>query len=256
MSTSDFWPLLFFKVRCRLKSESRTSYLNYGWWVVEPILHMAIFYLVFAILMNRGTENFVVFLLCGLIPWLWFSKSVSNSTSSISTGRNIMMQTRIPLALFPAEVVLQDAVKQLAVFILFILFILIYGLQPTVHWFAVIPIAAVQLVFTCSVAFLVSAMVPFLPDVRYLVQTALLLMMFGSGIFYRFELILPEHRSLFFMNPMANLINNYREVFLNNHWPDWTSLGYILLASCMVLALIIWIFDKFSTTYVRVVLES
>ncbi len=253
---NKFWQLLFFKVKCRLKSEASTSYLNYGWWVVEPILHMATFYLVFSILMNQGTENFVVFLLCGLIPWLWFNKSISNSTGSIRSGRAIMMQTRVPVVLFPAEVVAQDFVKQLLVFSLLIVFLLIYGMKPSIHWLAVIPLVLVQLTFVLAASFFVAMLVPFLPDFRYLVQTGLLLMMFGSGIFYSYDLILPEHRGIFFLNPMASLIKNYREVFMYQHWPDWVVLGNIFIFSLIALGMCVLFLHKRRTTYARLVLET
>jgi len=253
---NKFWQLLFFKVKCRLKSEASTSYLNYGWWVVEPILHMAAFYFVFAVLMNGGTENFVVFLLCGLIPWLWFNKSVSNATASIRGGYSIMMQTRVPISLFPAEIVTQDLVKQLLVFVLLLLFLFLYGNTPTVHWLALAPLILVQLVLVLAVSFLVAMLEPFLPDLRYLVQTGLMLMMFGSGIFYSYDLILPEHRGMFFLNPMANLIKNYREVLMYQHWPDWVALANIFLFSIVVLGLCVLFLQKHRTTYARLVLET
>ena len=102
----------------------------------------------------------------------------------------------------------------------------------------------------------VAAVVPFLPDLRFVVKTGLMLMMFGSGIFYHYELILPEHRGFFFLNPMANLIRNYREVLLHQNWPDWQALGVIALLSILFLGLMVWVFHRFSSTYVRVTLES
>ena len=253
---NKFWHLLFFKVKCRLKSEASTSYLNYGWWIMEPILHMATFYLVFGILMNRGTDDFVVYLLCGLIPWLWFNKSVSNSTDSIRSGRSIMMQTSVPITLFPAEVVTQDLAKQLVVFALFLLFLVMYGMDPSMHWFAILPIALTQLTLILAISFLVALVVPFLPDMKYLVQTGLMLMMFGSGIFYSYDVMLPQHREIFFLNPMANLIKNYREILMLHHWPDWSALAVIFVASSITLGLCIYFLRQHRTTYVRLILES
>lgn len=253
---NNFWRLLFFTVKCRLKSEASTSYLNYGWWVVEPILHMATFYLVFGILMNQGTDNFPAFLMCGLIPWLWFNKSVSNSTGSILSGQQIMMQTKLPVSLFPAEVVLQDLVKQQVVFLLLILFLVLVGTEPSIHWLAIIPLAIVQLMLILAVSFLVALVTPFFPDLKYLVQTGLMLMMFGSGVFYSYELILPKHRAIFFTNPMAKLIDCYREALMNQQWPDWSSLAIIFSVSAVVLALCIGFLQKHRTTYTRLALEN
>ncbi len=255
-SMKDFWHLLLFTVRCRLKSEASTSYLSYGWWVIEPLLHMVMFYVIFSVLLNRGTENFVAYLLCGLIPWLWFSKSVGNSMNSISNAKSIMMQTRIPVVLFPAGVVAQDTVKQLFVFALLLLFLWIYGIAPSMHWIAIIPLAIVQLTLTFCISLLVAAMVPFLPDIRFLINTGLLMMMLGSGIFYSYEVILPQHRDVFFMNPMANLIKNYREILLYQHWPDWQAIGVMLAISLIIISILIKTLKSLNATYARITLES
>ncbi len=206
--------------------------------------------------MNRGSDNFVVYLLCGLIPWLWFNKSISNSTISIQSGRSIMIQTRVSISLFPAEVVTQDLVKQLVVFVLLLLFLVLYGMNPTIHWIALVPIALTQLMLILAVSFLVALLVPFLPDMKYLVQTGLMLMMFGSGIFYSYDVMLPQHREIFFLNPMANLIKNYRDILMHHRWPDWSALSVIFLISLIVLGLCIHFLRQRRTTYVRLVLES
>ena len=255
-SMKDFWNLLFFTVRCRLKSEASTSYLSYGWWVAEPILYMATFYLVFGILMSQGKGDFVPYLLTGLVPWLWFNKSVSNSTGAILGGQHIMLQTRVPVALFPAAAVTQDSVKQFAVFMLLMLVLLAVGKTPSIHWIAIIPLALVQLAFTTCVAFVVAGIVPFFPDARFLVDTGLVMMMFMSGIFYSYDLILPEHQPLFFLNPMANIIKNYRDILLHNQWPDWNALSIIFIACIVFLIITIAVYRKYRTKYVRIVLES
>lgn len=255
-SFGDFLELLAFRVRCRLKSEASTSYLNYAWWLLEPVLYMATFYLVFGTLLNGGTANFVAYLLTGLIPWLWFDKSVTNSTRSILGGSPIIMQTQVPIALFPAEVVVQDSVKQLPVFLLLAGFLVLYGIEADHHWLALLPIALIQLALNLAAAFLVAAIVPFLPDVRFLVATGMMLLMFVSGIFYSYDLILPEHQQLFFMNPMAALIKAYRDVLLNHQWPDWWALGFILLAALVVLMLLAFFFKSNSAIYARVILET
>lgn len=255
-SVKDFWQLLQFRVQCSLKSEASTSYLSYSWWVLEPLLYMGMFYLVFEILLNQGTKDFVAYLLCGLIPWLWFSKSITNATGSIPSARGIMMQTRVPVILFPTEVVAQDCVKQLVVFSILFIFLIAYGMTIDIHWLAVLPIALAQLLLTLSLSLLVAAITPFLPDVRFLIQTGLLMLMMGSGIFFSYDVILPEHLSIFFMNPIANLINNYRQVLMYQQWPDWQALAIISLASLVLIVLLATILRRRNATYARVILES
>jgi lipopolysaccharide transport system permease protein len=250
-----FYHLLAFKVQCRIKSEASANYLGFLWWVLEPLLHLLTFYLVFEVLMNRGTEHYVAFLVSGLIPWLWFSKSVSNASGALFNQRGLLMLTRLPIALLPSEVVFQDLVKQGAVFALLITFLLLYGIAPTATWLALIPLVVIQLVLIAAVAFALAALVPLVPDLRFFIQTGLMLMMFGSGIFYSPDLILPEHRELFFMNPMAALIQSYRDALLEGVWPEWGRLGWIFLSSAVALAGMIWFFVRRADFYPRLVSE-
>ena len=218
--------------------------------------YMAVFYLVFGILLGRGTPDFVIYLLTGLIPWLWFEKSVSNSTGSILGGAPIIMQTKVPLVLFPSEVVLQDGVKQLPVFLMLLAFLLLVGKTADIQWIGLVPVFLVQFLFTLAMALLVAAVVPFLPDLRYLVKTGLMMMMFVSGIFYSYDLILPEHQPYFFMNPMALLIKAYRDVLLEGSWPHWSGLFLVAFFSLLVIVLVGWMYRSMSPVYARVILEN
>ena len=84
---------------------------------------MVVYYLVFGLLLNRGGENFPVFLLTGLVPWMWFSKAVSGSSNSILAGQNLMLQVGLPSVVFPLTTFVQSILKQIPVYILLILFI-------------------------------------------------------------------------------------------------------------------------------------
>src|SRR5690606_38957070 len=97
----QFLQLTLVKVQLNLKSEARKSYLSYIWWILEPALVVGVFYLVFGVLFSRGTPVFLVFLLCGQIPFLWFSRTITNGSASIEQGRGLMQQIEIPKIFFP-----------------------------------------------------------------------------------------------------------------------------------------------------------
>lgn len=251
----DFIGLILEKTRLNLRSEAAKTYLSYGWWVIEPMLYMLAFYLVFGVLLDRGTEDFVVFLLCGLIPWLWFAKSVNNATSSILTARGLILQISLPKIFFPAVSVTQDAIKQLIVFSLLIIFLLVYGVEVKLTWLAVGPIVVVEFMLIVSCAFIAAAITPFLPDFRFIVGTGIQLLMFASGVFYSFEVIRPEHRDLFFLNPMASLLTSYRSALLYGSWPDWSVLIWVFVGSLVVLTFTIGLVLRLDGLYPRLVAE-
>jgi lipopolysaccharide transport system permease protein len=246
--------LVTIKVIANLQAEVSRHYLNYLWWVLEPLLHMLIFYIVFGLLLQRGTENFVAYLLTGLIPWLWFNRTISNSMMSIVQGRGLMMQVHLPKIILPTIVIFQDVVKQTIVMVLLILFLWLYGIPLNIYWTALPVIIVTQLIFICACSYFVAALIPFLPDFKFLVAAGLQMLMFCSGVFYSTDVIPQQYRQLFFMNPMANLINNYRNIFLYGQWPDWHALLLISLISFVFILIMILIIKKLDYIYPRVVL--
>ena len=248
--------VFFTKLKFNLKSETKRTHLSYIWWVLEPALYVAMFYVVFSILLNRGTNDFLVFLLCGKIPFLWFSKSVTNASNSIVAGKGLILQIAIQKPFFPLLVVAQDLVKQLFVFTLFLVFLAAYGVEYSANWLYILPVIITQLLLIIACALLASAIIPFIPDFKFLIATGMMMLMFASGIFYSYKDVLQErHQELFLMNPLANLFKNYREVLLENIAPDWMALSTISLVSLLMIIVMNAWFNKTDATYARLVTQ-
>ena len=175
-NTLRFWQLVVYKVRFNLRSEAAQSYLSYAWWVLEPLLQLGIYYIVFGILLNRGGEGFVPFLISGIVPFLWFSKSVNNSSRSIVQGKGMISQTYLPKPFFPLVVVGQDMVKQTFAFLLMFAFLVYFGYFPSLGWLWFIPIVFTQLLLIIAACLIVSFIVPFARDLQYLINAAMMML--------------------------------------------------------------------------------
>ena len=254
ISKKHLLEVFYAKLVLNLKSEASKTYLSYVWWMLEPAMMVAVFYVVFAVFLARGTPDFVVFLVCGKIPFLWFAKSITNSSHSILSGRGLINQAAIPMPFFPLLIVFQDAFKQAVVFTMMFIFLVLIGLEVSWVWLTVFFVMLTQLLLICSMSLIVAAITPFLPDFKYLVSTAMMALMFGSGIFYSYkDVISPEHQQLFLMNPVASLIKNYRQILMENMQPDWTALAIISAVSAVFIVLMILYYRKMGTAYARLV---
>ena len=249
-----FSQLILVKVAANLQAEASRNYLSYLWWVFEPVLHMLVFYLVFGFLLQRGTEDFVVFLLTGLIPWLWFNKTVSNSMMSIVQGKGLMMQVHLPKIILPSIVIFQDAVKQMVVILLLLFFLIIYGVPPSQCWLALPFLLIAEIVFISACSYVVAAVIPFLPDLSYLVRAGLQMLMFGSGVFYSIDMIPEAYHKFFYLNPIASLLRYYRGILLYNQWPDWQGIFSMVAVASVVIFVMILILRRLDHIYPRVVL--
>lgn len=250
------YDLFLTKLAFNLKAEAAHTYLSYLWWILEPALLVFTFYLVFAVFFANSADNFVIFLLCGNIPFFWFSKTVGNATNSIVHSKSLISLVAISKVIFPLLVVFQDLVKQVVVFLFVFSFFVIFGVTPTIEWVFLPLVILTQLLLTIACALFVAAVTPFLPDFRYLVDTGLLMLMFASGVFYDYQMvILPEHRSLFLTNPIANLIANYREIIMYNRIPDLSALFTIALLSLVAIGILMLYYRKTDSLYSKLVIQ-
>lgn len=256
MNLTHFCQLVLVKVRLNLVSEASRSYLNYAWWILEPALFVAVFYVVFGMLLERGGPGFVTFLLCGKIPFLWYSRTISNSSGSILAGKGLINQVYIPKVFFPLVVIFQDFVKQFFVFCLLLVFLLLYGVEASPSWMYLPVVVLVQGLFIAASGFVAAAIVPVIPDFRYIIATGLMLLMFGSGIFYSYaDVVQPQYQEVFLSNPLAALIKSYRQVLLDGLPPDFDRLAVIAVVSFCVIVVVSGVFARWNGAYSRLVVQ-
>ena len=231
--------LVDIQARMSLKAEASKLYLAYLWWVLEPLLFVTVFYLVFEVLLQIGREQFLLFLICGKIPFLWFSKSVSSASNSIVRNKGLIGQIDIPKELFPYISIQESLYKQWVVFLVMFSVVIAYGHLPQWNWLWLVPIVVVQygLIAVCSL--IGSLLVSFVADVRLLITMGLMFLMFSSGIFWDINAIPdPQLREwVLIFNPLAFLIDSYRKVLMEESLYDLKHLA--ILASVVLIGLVI-----------------
>lgn len=241
---------IFYRVKSELSAETSRTYLSYFWWILEPCLTIAVFYIVFGMLFDRGGEGFVSFLVLGVTSWFWFQHSVSRATGSISKDTKLMLQVYVPKYVFPLASITFGLFKH--IFVILILVGLLTLLEnPSVTWLFYGLILLVQLLLIASLSFVVAAVEPFVPDLKLIIGPLLRLGMFVSGVFYSQTMIPPDYVRYFRYNPMAGLIMEYRKVMLYGQFPDFVYLAKVAFISLLVLTFGLWLLAKCDKIYPR-----
>jgi lipopolysaccharide transport system permease protein len=142
-----------------------------------------------------------------------------------------MQRVYVPKIVFPTVSILTTTFKFLLAFALVLPVLWISGRPVGLAYLALPPILVIELAFIAAVAYVGAALVPFLPDLRILLDHSLRLLFFLSGVFYSGSLIPPRFRSYFYLNPMATLIDAFRDVLLYDRWPPVGSLVAVGLVS-------------------------
>lgn len=235
MKNKQFRELIIFNVFSNLKAEASGYALSYLWWIIEPILHFSILYVVFGVFFN-GNQNkdFIPFLFCGIIPWFWFSKSIFNGLDAVIRGGSIIKDKYIPKHFFAFVSVLSDAFKEFPVFIILCVVLLLTGFYPSYTWLFLPFILILQFLFITAIVSLVSIIIPYFLDLKQIVNTVIQILMFGAGTFYDYK-TMPEKFHVFYQwNPIVVLINMYRDVLMYQKPIAITNYLYVLFFTCII----------------------
>ncbi len=244
----NYLELVFFKAYCGLKSEAARTYFSFLWWILEPLLSMIVYYVIFGLLFPRNSDDFVAFLLIGLVTWQWFANSIRHGMNAILANGHLTTQVYLPKEIFPAIEIVMDLIKFGFVFVLLIIFLWSCGLSPNLAYLALPCVLLLEFMLLLGFANTVASFVPFFPDLRLIIDVLLNLAFFLSGVFFSIDSIPTQYRSYFYLNPMANLIEAYRTILMDGAWPDWYALIKVGLFSLVVFyisQMIIKYYDRF-----------
>jgi lipopolysaccharide transport system permease protein len=229
-----------------------SNYLGFLWWFAEPLLLMIVFYVVFGLLFERGGENYVQILVTGIVSWVWFAGTVSQSTHAIYAERMLLAQVYIPKYLLPTVIIAESFIRQFIVIaVLLILLATTTGVYASWLWLPVILL--VQFLLIAAVSLWVAALIPFIPDLRYVVSAGIRALMFCSGVFFRTNDIPEKYKFLLIYNPIANVISQYRTSLIAGSMPDLASMAVIAFGSLVVIILALLFLARFDLEYPRLV---
>jgi lipopolysaccharide transport system permease protein len=216
--SSIYWyiEIVFYKASLNLKSEISRNTFAYLWWILEPLIYLLVFYLVFGVLLQRGGPDYVPFLLIGLTIFMWFSKSISGCASSIISHNNLINSILVPYEIFPMITVTQVTLKHFFSFVAMFMILYILEIRANIDWMNIIFLFILQYIILLDLAFIVSLMVVYLRDIKFIIPSFLTLLMFGSGIFYDYKLIDQNYHFIFELNPLSYLVTGYRDIILHN----------------------------------------
>jgi lipopolysaccharide transport system permease protein len=172
----------------------------------------------------------------GLLPWIWFSTSVSAGASAISDRRDLMTKVRFPAQVLPATVVTTNLCNFVFSLPLMVVMGVIFGVWPSWHVVLFPVVVLTQLCFTLAVVYVVSALNVTFRDLQHIITNLMMLWFFITPVLYRMSSMPEKHRVLMLLaNPMAILMTSYQAIFYEHRLPDALPLLGLLGASVVLL---------------------
>ena len=220
------------------------SVFGFLWSLLNPLLLLVVYSLVFQIIFKADIENYPIYLFICLMPWNMFANTIFNGTMCVSNNSSIIKKVYFPREVLPLSVVVSNVIQYCYSFVIVLLALLISGVG--VSWYILLLplIVLIQAIFSLGIIMILGAVNVYIRDVQYIMTPVMMIWMYATPILYSINMVPEKYLSLYMLNPMANLIKAYQDILYNQVMPNFQNLGIIFLVSIAVLAVGYKVFNK------------
>lgn len=240
----NYRELLKTNVKKEIRGKYKNSFLGVLWSFLNPLLQIAVYAIVFPLILRNTQENYVIFLCCGLIPWTFFSTAINRSAFTMVENGNILKKVYFPREILPISVVTSEAVNFLISTIIILAFVIFSGLGVTKYILVYPLIFIAQYLLLLAISFIVSSICVYIRDLQHFIGVFLQLLFYATPIVYAADTIPENFAWILKLNPMTYIINGYRDIFYNQTMPDINAI--LILIAVVLIAIVVGylIFNK------------
>ena len=236
--------LLKTNVKKEIRGKYKNSFLGVLWSFLNPLLQIAVYAVVFQLILKNPQDNYAIFICCGLIPWTFFSSAISRSAFTMVENGNIIKKVFFPREILPISIVTSEAVNFLISTIIIIAFVIFggLGLSQYILFYPLVLIA--QYILLVGISLIVSSISVYVRDSQHLIGVVLQLLFYATPIVYAADVIPADMKWIINLNPMTYIINAYRDIFYNQKAIDVVPIFILIGVSCVLCVIGYMIFKK------------
>ncbi|MGB3722930.1 MAG: ABC transporter permease [Pacificimonas sp.] len=224
--------LLRFLVLRSIKVRYAQSVLGFGWAVIQPLMQMFVFTIIFGTLIGVKSdgENYAVFAFAALVPWTYFSNALTQATSSLTANANLISKIYFPRLILPLSEVSARLIDFLIGMAMLLIMLLFYGVTPTFGWLLVPGLVIIMILTSAGAAFWLSALSVQYRDVNYASTFMVQILMYASPVVYSTSIVPEAYQRLYALNPMVGVIDGFRSILLGGTplRPDLIGIGAVV----------------------------
>ncbi len=236
--------LLKTNVQKEIRGKYKGSFLGVLWSFLNPLLMVLVYTLVFPYIMKTNVDNYLVYLITGVIPWNFFTTCITTGCNCVWINGGIIKKVYFPREILPISVVSAGLINFLISCVIVLLFVLFGGIGLSLQLLWLPLIAIIQSALSLGLLFVLSAINVYVRDIEYLVGFLLNLLFYATPILYTVDMFPEKIRWVLYLNPMTTIIESYRNIFYYQQSPVLSSLMIVLGISFAILILGYLIFKK------------
>ncbi len=255
----QYWRYVIFAGQSELKAEVANSYLNWLWWIIEPLCFMLIYSFVFGFLFGSKIEHVQVFVYIGITMWDFFNRMLQSSVKIVRNNKAIVSKVYIPKFVLILVKMYVNAFKMMIAFLLMIVLIIVSGISFTWYMLLIFPVVLVEYVLVFGICTFLLHFGVYVDDLANVVTIVLRMLFYLTGVFYdlqtRVASTLGDRAAVIIShaNPMASIIIASRNVIMYRTLPNLKFLGMWLLIGLLLSVLGVMLIYKNENSYVKVI---
>ena len=240
----EYRELLKTSIKKDIRGKYKSSILGVIWSFLNPLLQLAVYAIVFPLIMKSNIPNYTVFVCCGLIPWTFFSTAISRTSFVMVENANIIKKVYFPREILPISIVTSEMVNFIISTVIILAFVMAYGIGFS--WYIVFypVILIIQYILLIGISLLVSSITVYIRDLQHFIGILLQLLFYATPIVYGLDIIPESFRWILKINPMSYIIDGYRSIFYYQKMPDFVGLGIVLAISVILCIIGYLVFNK------------
>ena len=240
----EYRELLKTNVKKEIRGKYKKSFFGIIWSFLNPLLQLAVYAIIFPIILKVQQENYVIFVCSALIPWTFFTTVVAQSSGIIIGNANIIKKVYFPREILPISVTTSAAINFLISTIIILAFVLFSGLGITWHIVFYPMVLLVQYILSLGISFILSSVTVYFRDLEHFVGIAIMLLFYATPIVYSIKTIESGYATILKLNPMAHIVEAYRSIFYYQDIPNLKYLGILFVISTVLCVIGYCIFKK------------
>lgn len=240
----EYREMIYMMVRRDLRGRYKGSVLGFFWTFLNPLLQLAVYTVVFSIILRSDIDKYYLYLFIALIPWMFMANSVQGGASCVLAQKSMVTKIYFPRQVLPIAHVTTGFVNMLLCFlVVFAVAFFSVGLAPAALPY-LIPTMLIEYILALGLCFIVSGITVYFRDLEHILGIVVMAWQFLSPIMYSPDIVPEKLRPIFNLNPMTPIIIAYRSVLYYKCPPDLSTMLAALVMGILFLAAGWVLFEK------------